>query len=158
MRTLEWLARVCAIVAGVLITAVTLLTCASLIGRNTVGITLAGDFELTGVVAGAAVALYLPWCQVRRGNIIVDFFTTRASDQTNAALDRLGALLFGLALGLMAWRTTVGGISAYTTQSATMMLGLPEWIVYVFMVPPLALSALIGLAQALRGVDEGGAA
>ncbi len=32
-----------------------------------------------------------------------------------------------------------------------MMLGFPEWIVYVFMVPPLALTAAIALVQALRG-------
>ncbi len=158
MKLLEALARWCAILAGVLLTVITLMTCISLIGRNTTGWTIVGDFELSGAAAGAAIALFLPWCQVRRGNIIVDFFTAKASDATNRQLDRVGALLFGLALGLMAWRTTVGGISAYTTQSATMMLGLPEWIVYVFMVPPLALSALIGLAQALRGVDEGGAA
>ena len=158
MNLLEAAAKLCAILAGVLLTIITLMTCVSLIGRNTVGWTIVGDFELSGAAAGAAIALFLPWCQVRRGNIIVDFFTAKASDATNRQLDRAGALLFGLALGLMAWRTTVGGISAYTTQSATMMLGLPEWIVYVFMVPPLALSALIGLAQALRGIDEGGAA
>jgi hypothetical protein len=43
--------------------------------------------------AGAAIALFLPWCQLRRGNIIVDFFTAKASDRTNAMLDRFGALL-----------------------------------------------------------------
>ena len=155
MRVLELLAKLCAIVAGVLLTVITLMTCVSLIGRNTTGWTVVGDFELSGAAAGAAVALFMPWCQVRRGNIIVDFFTTRASDQTNAALDRLGALLFGLALGLMAWRTAIGGWKAWTSGSATMMLGLPEWIVYVFMVPPLVLCAAIGLAQALYGFGEG---
>ncbi|HRG57164.1 MAG TPA: TRAP transporter small permease subunit, partial [Lacunisphaera sp.] len=68
------------------------------------------------------------------------------AERTNAALDRLGALLFAAALGLMAWRTTIGGLNAWSSQSATMMLGLPEWIVYVFMVPPLVLCAVIGLA------------
>ena len=32
-----------------------------------------------------------------------------------------------------------------------MMMGFPEWIVYVGMVPPLALTAVIALVQALRG-------
>lgn len=156
MRTLEWLARVCAIVAGVLITAVTLLTCASLIGRNTVGITLAGDFELTGVVAGAAVALYLPWCQVRRGNIIVDFFTAKASPATTAWLDRLGAGLLGLSLAFLTWRTGVGGVNAWTSQAGTMMLGFPEWIVYAFIVPPLGLTAIIAIRQAVGGFGDDG--
>src|SRR5687768_8074493 len=127
------------------------MTCGSLIGRNTIGITLVGDFELTGVAAGAAIALFMPWCQVRRGNIIVDFFTTKASDRTNAALDRFGALLLGLAMALLSWRTVLGGINALQTQSGTMMLGFPVWVVYACMVPPLVLTALIGLWQAARG-------
>lgn len=153
MRVLEKLAKLCAILAGVLLTVITLMTCVSLIGRNTVGITLVGDFELTGVAAGAAIALFLPWCQVRRGNIIVDFFTARAGQRTNAALDRFGAFLLSAAMGLLAWRATLGGLNAYTNNSGTMMIGFPEWIVYAAMVPPLALTALIGLAQAVRGFE-----
>ena len=151
MRLLERLAKLCAVLAGVLLTAITLMTCVSLLGRNTVGITLVGDFELTGVAAGAAIALFLPWCQVRRGNIIVDFFTARASAATTDRLDRLGAMLLGVAMGLMAWRAAVGGLNAYSTHSGTMMMGFPEWIVYAFMVPPLALTALIGLMQGAFG-------
>ena len=155
MKVLEALAKFCAILAGILLTAITLLTCASLIGRNTIGVTLAGDFELTGVVAGAAIALFLPICQWRRGNIIVDFFTAKASAQTNARLDRLGALLMALTLGLMAWRTTIGGLSAFSTQSGTMMLGFPEWIVYTCLVPPLVFTAVIALWQTINGFDTG---
>jgi len=151
LRALETLAKFCAVLAGVLLTVITLMTCASLIGRNTTGATLVGDFELTGVAAGAAIALFMPWCQFRRGNIIVDFFTTRASARTRDALDRFGALLFALCLGLLAWRTSLGGLNAWNTNSGTMMLGFPEWIVYVAMVPPLVLAAVIGLAQAVRG-------
>lgn len=153
---LEKLAKLCAILAGVLLIFITLMTCASLIGRNTTGATLAGDFELTGVAAGAAVALFMPWCQLQRGNIIVDFFTARASARTTAALDRLGALLLAVAFALLAWRTTLGMLNAYTTQSSTMMMGFPEWVVYVAMIPPLLLTALIGLYQALLGFGSNG--
>jgi len=37
-----------------------------LIGRNTTGWTIVGDFELTGVAAGAAIALFMPLCQLKR--------------------------------------------------------------------------------------------
>jgi len=154
LRVLEPLAKLCAILAGLLLTGITLMTCGSLIGRNTVGVTLVGDFELTGVAAGAAIALFMPWCQLRRGNIIVDFFTARASERTNAALDRLGALLLAVAMALLAWRTVVGGLNAYNTRSGTMMLGFPEWVVYACMVPPLFLTVAIALAQAVRGFPE----
>ena len=154
MKLLEKLAQICAILAGVVLTFITLMTCASLIGRNTIGVTLAGDFELTGVAAGAAIGLFLPLCQLRRGNIIVDFFTAKASSATNALLDRFGALLMGLAMALLAWRTTVGGLNAFATKSSSMMLGFPEWIVFAFIVPPLVLTALIALTQAVKGFAE----
>ena len=151
MRVLEVLSKGCAVVAGALLTLITLLTCANLIGRNWVGITLAGDFELTAVAAGAAIALFLPWCQYQRGNIIVDFFTSNNSAHNNARLDRLGALLLALVMALMAWRTALGGVNAYSTNSGTMMLGFPEWVVYALIVPPLALTALVALWQAATG-------
>ena len=113
MRLLESLAKLCAILAGVLLTIVTLMTCGSLIGRNLLGVTIVGDFELSGAAAGAAVALFMPWCQYQRGNIIVDFFTARATAGTTELLDRFGAFLLGLAMALLAWRTSIGGVNAW---------------------------------------------
>jgi TRAP-type C4-dicarboxylate transport system permease small subunit len=155
LKILELLAKLCAIAAGVLLTAITLMTCASLIGRNTTGASLVGDFELTGVAAGAAIALFMPFCQIRRGNIIVDFFTTKLSARTNAGLDRFGALLLALVFALLAWRTVVGGLNSYNTNSETQILGFPEWTVYAAMVPPFILTSVIGLCQALSGFAEG---
>lgn len=153
MLLLEKLAKLCAVLAGLLLTVITLMTCVSLIGRNTTGWTIVGDFELSGSAAGAAIALFLPWCQLKRGNIMVDFFTAKASEATQDKLDRLGALLMGLAMALMAWRTAVGGLNAWDSKAGSMMLGFPEWVVYVGMVPPLALTAVIAVAQAARGFN-----
>lgn len=151
LKILSLLARACAILAGMLMTAITLVTCASLIGRNTVGLTLQGDYELTAFTAGAAVALFLPWCQLRRGNIIVDFFTSKVPEAINGRLDRFGSLVLGLMMFLMAWRTTVGALSSYESQTTSMMLGFPEWIVYVSMIPPLFLTGLIAFYQSFVG-------
>ena len=152
MKTLEQLAKLCAVIAGVLLTVITLITCVSLIGRNTTGWSIVGAFELTGFAAGAAIALFMPWCQVRRGNIIVDFFTARASPATQDKLDRLGALTLALVMGLLTWRTAIGGLNAWNSQAGSMMMGFPEWVVYCGMVPPLALTTLIALVQAVQGV------
>jgi TRAP-type C4-dicarboxylate transport system permease small subunit len=151
VQLLEGLAKLFAILAGVLLTVITLMTCASLIGRNTTGWTIVGDFELTGAAAGAAIALFLPWCQVRRGNIIVDFFTNRASAVTQAGLDRLGALCLALMMALLTWRSAIGGLNAWNSGSGSMMLGFPEWVTYAGIVPALALTGLIALAQAVFG-------
>lgn len=151
MKSLETLARVCAILAGVLMTVIAVVTCVSLLGRNTVGITLLGDYELTAITAGAAIALFLPWCQLRRGNIIVDFFTARVPARINAALDRFGALMLAGVMILLAWRTAIGCVSSFRSQTTTMMLGFPEWIVYAALVPPLCLTGLIAFHQTFVG-------
>jgi TRAP-type C4-dicarboxylate transport system permease small subunit len=154
LKLLENLAKFCAILAGVLLTFITLMTCISIVGRETVGQTISGDFELSGVAAGAAIALFMPWCQFKRGNIMVDFFTTKASATTQKNMERFGALLLAAAMALVTWRTVLGGLNAYTTNSGTMLLGFPEYVVYACMVPPLALTALISLHQSIFGFAE----
>ncbi|MFI4929822.1 MAG: TRAP transporter small permease [Burkholderiales bacterium] len=154
MKTLEFLAKVCAVAAGALLTLITLMTCVSVIGRNTTGWTIVGDFELTGAAAGAAIALFMPWCQARRGNISVDFFTAWASPALQRRLERFGTLLLALLMALVAWRVTLGGLNAWRSQSGSMMLGFPEWAVYCCMVPPFVLTALIAFMQTLRGFSN----
>lgn len=157
MKLLDTLARLCAVLAGLLLTAITLMTCISLLGRNTTGWTINGDFEISGFAAGAAIALFMPLCQLRRGNIIVDFFTTRARARTQERLDRIGAALLALVMAVLTWRTAVGGASAWQSQAGSMMLGVPEWWVYTAMVPALALTAIIAAAQAALGFERPGA-
>ena len=151
MKILSVLAKLCAILAGLLLTVITLMTCASLIGRNTIGVTITGDFELTGVAAGAAIALFMPYCQVQRGNIIVDFFSARFGEKNNAGLDRFGALLLALVFALLAWRTSLGGLNSWRTHTETQIIGFPEWVAYASMLPPFVLTMVIGLYQALFG-------
>jgi TRAP-type C4-dicarboxylate transport system permease small subunit len=151
LKLLETLAKFCAVLAGILLIAITLMTCTSVIGRETIGKTISGDFELSGVLAGAAIALFMPWCQFKRGNIMVDFFTNNASETTQNNMERFGALLLAAVMALMAWRTTLGGLNVFNTHSETQILGFPEWVVYCAMVPPLALTALIALYQSIFG-------
>jgi TRAP-type C4-dicarboxylate transport system permease small subunit len=148
LQLFEKLARGCAMLAGVLLAAIALMTCASVVGRNLLGSTLAGDFELTGLATGLAIALFMPWCQLRQGHIVVDFFTSRTSLGTRQVLDRTGCMLMALVMGLLAWRTALGGLNAWDSHSGSMLLGFPDWLVYTGMVPPMALTTLIGIWQA----------
>ncbi len=154
MKTLENLAKLCAILAGVLLVFITLMTCTSVVGRELVGKTIVGDFELSGAAAGAAIALFMPWCQFKRGNIMVDFFSAKASQSAQNKMERLGAFLLAVVMALMTWRTVLGGLNTWSNNSGTMMLGFPEWIIYSTMVPPLALTALIALHQAVFGFAD----
>lgn len=154
MRLLSWLAKLCAILAGLLLTVITLITCYNLIMRNFFDESMVGAFELTAVATGAAIALFMPLAQARQGHIIVDFFTTGLSDKVNGVLDRIGALMLSLVFIFLAWRVSIGGINAYDAGSQTMLMGFPEWIVYAAMVPPFIVTAIIALSQAALGFES----
>ena len=102
----------------------------------------------------------MPWCQLRRQNIIVDFFTARASSAVNARLDRFGALLLSAMFLVLAWRTATGGLSARNSLTTTLLLGFPEWITYAAMGRPVWLTGVIALVQAFGPAqkEEEGAA
>ncbi len=144
-KALEWLAKACAIVGGLIMVAITLITTASILGRWLFNSPLLGDTELVEFAMAIAVASFLPICQWRRGNIIVDFFTVNASQRTRDRLDRMGALLVAIMLGLLAWRTLAGAVSQREAGSTTMLMGLPEWTAFLAMAPPMILTAIIAL-------------
>jgi TRAP-type C4-dicarboxylate transport system permease small subunit len=153
LRVLESLAKLCALLAGALVAMMVVVTCGSIIGRETVGHTLTGDFELVALATGAAVGLFMPICQLHRGNIVVDVFTAKAPRAVNEVLERIGALLLGICCALLAWRAALGGLSSYNSSSTTMLLGVPEWYAYAPMVPGFALTAVIAIWQAIAGFN-----
>src|SRR5262245_52013404 len=114
-RVLATACRVFALAGGAILAALTLMVMVSVAGRA-LGRPIQGDFELVQVGAAVAIAFFLPYCQWRRANIIVDFFTTHASRRTQALLDAFGALLYVLVLGTIAWRSTVGAFAIKATN------------------------------------------
>jgi TRAP-type C4-dicarboxylate transport system permease small subunit len=153
LRVLEFLAKACALAAGALVALMVVITCGSIIGRETVGRTLTGDFELVALATGAAVGLFMPLCQFHRGNIVVDVFTAKAPAAFNAAIERIGAFLLGACCALLSWRAALGGLSSFQSGSTTMLLGVPEWYAYAPMVPGFALTAVIAFWQAIAGFN-----
>ncbi|MFM8590281.1 MAG: TRAP transporter small permease, partial [Limnohabitans sp.] len=96
MKILEAVAKLFSIAGGLLMVGITLMTCYSLIGRNFLGTSLIGDFELTAIGCGMAIAFFMPYCQLRREHIIVDFFTAHLPSAVNSQFDRMGALVMTL--------------------------------------------------------------
>jgi len=124
---------------------------ASIIGRSWLARPIQGDVELTQFGIALCIALCLPWCQLQRGNIIVDFFTQAAPAPVQRGLDRLGALLLAVMLGLLAWRAGAGALAVREAGETSMILGWPMWFSYAALAPGLALSGLIALLQAWQG-------
>ncbi len=148
-RVLERLCDASATIGGLVLVAIASVTVVSVIGRAFFSHPILGDVELVQLGCAVVVASFLPYTQFRNANIIVDFFTTNASQATQTKLDGFGTLLYTLVMGLVAWRVAVGGIDIKANQETSMLMALPLWIPYMLMVPGCVLCTVIGLVQTL---------
>ena len=147
------LERACALFAllgGAVLTALALMSVASIAGRALLSRPLQGDYELIQTGCAIFVALCLPYCQLKHANIIVDFFTTKTRERTRQRLDALGALLVALVMLLIAWRTGVGLVSIRASGETTTILQMPTWWTYAAMLPGIALTSLVAFRDAYR--------
>ena len=146
----EWLA----LAGGAVLTGIALMSAVSIVGRALLSRPIQGDYELVQMGTAIFVACCLPLAQIRYANIIVDFFTTRASPRAQARLDALGALVVAIVMTIVAWRTAVGTVDIMRSGQTTTILGVPTWYTYVAMLPGLALCAVAAYWCAFEKVRE----
>jgi len=146
-----------AVGAGVLLILMATMSLASIVGRTFLGKPILGDYELVQVLCAVAVSMSLPYCQIARGHVIVDFFTTRTSKSVTRALDvAAGLLLAGLAF-VVAWRLAIGMVDLKRTGDASMLIGFPTWVAYAPMVVSFLLLGLAALFIARDDLRRGAA-
>lgn len=152
-------ARGVALAGGVLMLAVAVLVCLSVIGRASgstppgqwLGLNaISGDFEVVQMATALAVFAFLPLCQAQRGNIIVDTFSTRWSETAQRIIDGIYDLIYAGFMGLFGWLTLVGGREAMTTHTASMVLAVPLWPVFFTCGLLAFLLALVSVATAFE--------
>lgn len=146
-RWIELFAKALALAGGAMLAGLTVVAVIS-IGGRLVGRPILGDFELMQVGCAIAIAFFLPYTQVRRANIIVEFFTAHASSRSRDALDAFGALLLALVMAVLTWRTGAGAVAMHASKETSMLLGVPLWYAYALATPSLGLTALAALLTA----------
>lgn len=151
---IELLAKAFAFAGGAVLVAMIGMSAASITGRALLGRPLPGDFELVQLGCAIGVSAFLPWCQMRRGNITVDFFTLALPKRAQAGLDALGALLLALVMALVAWRAAVGAHAVWASGETAMISRVPQWIGYAAIVPPIALTAVAGFYTAWESLKS----
>lgn len=152
--TIEWTCRTAAIIAGILFCIEMVMCVVSVIGRITLSKPVPGDYELVQMLSAMGIALCLPYCQLKKGHVFVDFFTLWAPAGVKRALDAIAALLLSGAAFVLAWRTWYGMLEMREYGEATMVLSLPIWWGYVPLVPAfvlLGIAALYTFLGELRG-------
>jgi len=149
-RTLERLARLCAVSGALCLALIAATVFVSVSGRALRLWSIRGDFELVEAGCAAAVFLFLPVCQQRRWHVSVDLFTSWLPQSVTRVIEAAGEFLFALAWAVIVWRMVVGGIETFHNQDRTMVLHLPLWIVYLPALAGIALAAVIALRNAVQ--------
>jgi len=143
-----------ALLGGLVLCAMALVTTVSVSGRYFFNSPITGDFELIGMGTGIAVFAFLPFCQLMRENVIVDFFLSHTSKRFQSFFDFLGNLIYGLIITLMTWRTPIGGIEVYEADQMTLILELPHWWGFPFAVFCLVVLLIVCIYTTVRSFTE----
>lgn len=150
---MERLARLMAIIGGLVLTSIVVMVGVSVLGRgiNTFayrdsfealvpGLAKAiqnsgigpipGDFELVEAGIAFAIFAFLPICQLRGGHATVDVFTSYLPARANAALIAFWEVLLSLLILLITWRLFAGMLSKFGNGETTYILQFPIWWAY----------------------------
>lgn len=156
-RVIEWWA----LLGGLVLFGIALMTTASAAGSAFFGRPLLGDFELTEMFVAVAVFAFLPYCQATDANVTADIFTAKAPPRAIAALRLLAAIVALLVAAVLLWRMSAGLVDYRQYVETTAILKIPIWYAYIPALISLALlvaACLVSLADAARELAHGGGA
>ncbi|MCB1312573.1 MAG: TRAP transporter small permease [Sedimentitalea sp.] len=165
------MSRFMAVLGGLVLTALILLTCASILGRllNTLfhgafmqGLApgfstwilatgvgpVNGDYELVEAGVAFAIFAFLPLCQITAGHASVDIFTNFLPERANAFLRMLVEIAFAAVLVLIAWRLYDGMIAKMRYGETSFLLQFPVWWAYAASLFGSVVAALVGVYMA----------
>lgn len=147
-RIVEHTARTLAIFGGLVALAVAGLVVVSVVRRWLFSAPVPGDFELAQVGTAVAVFAFLPYCQIVRGNIVVDTFTARLPARLRHRIDGTWDLVYAAAMALVAGCLTRGTWDMLASHEVSMVLRIPVWPGVAFGAISCALLAVAALSTA----------
>lgn len=178
-RFVERLARATAILGGLVLCALVLLICASVLGRGLdtfahsdlaerwlpalAGAILAtgvgpirGDFELVEAGVGFAIFAFLPICQLHGGHASVDVFTERLPVRAQRLLLAFWELVLSAVIVLIAWRLFAGMLGKRASGETTFLLQFPVWWAYAASLLAASVAVVVALHCAVARLAGAG--
>lgn len=150
-RIAHRLAITAALLGGLVLAALIVLTCLSITGRAFVFAGLGpvpGDFELVEAGIAFAVFSFLPICQVQAGHATVDLFTNSLGRTANRWLVAFWESLFAVVMVLIAWRLGAGMLGKYGNGETSMFLQFNIWWAYAACLVPATIAAFVAIWSA----------
>lgn len=162
------LARVMAVLGGIALSILIILTCLSIAGRLLNGFfhgdfmqgllpglsnwmlgigvgPINGDFELVETGVAFAIFAFIPLCQITGGHASVDIVTNNFSKGVNRFLRMMTETIFAAVLLLIAWKLYDGMSSKMRYGETTFLLQFPIWWAYAASLFGAVVSAIVGI-------------
>jgi TRAP-type C4-dicarboxylate transport system permease small subunit len=171
------LARFMAVLGGLVLTALILLICISVLGRaiNTLlhsgpvvallgdftktllatGVgPILGDFELVEAGVAFAIFAFIPFCQITAGHATVDIFTAGLSVRVNRLIQMIVDIVFAGVLILIAMQLYEGMLSKMQYRETTFLIQFPIWWSYAASLVAAVVGAVISVYVAFVRLVE----
>ena len=183
-RVVTWIARWTALLGGLVLILITLLTVASVSGRamltaanlhdsdswlmplypvlralggffNGLGAgPVPGDFELVEVGTGFAIFAFLPWCHLKRGHATVEILANWFPNTMNRVIDIIANFLMLAIAALVAWRHWEGTLDKMSYGETTFILQFPLWWGYAAAMFGAMVFVIVAAFAFLRSIVE----
>jgi TRAP-type C4-dicarboxylate transport system permease small subunit len=152
------MAQTVAIIGGVILTALVLLTTASIIGRELNFIPgldeIKGTYELTEAGVAFAIFAFLPICQFYGGHATVDVFTSGLGLRTNQIIKAIWEVVLTAVVIFISLQLYQGMLRYLNNGETTLFLQFPVWWSYAASVIAAIVACLTGLYTSYARVSE----
>lgn len=164
-RALARGADAAAILGGLMLSGIILVTIASVVGRALGGLArvipgfgvfgpVPGDYEIVSMAGAVAVAAFMPLCQMQAGHVVVDLLFRGAGARRQALFALIGNLLFVLVGALILRSVLAGAIDKHGYRETTMLLRVPAWWGFAGLAFFFALAVLCAAYLSLRDLGR----
>ncbi|WP_136636530.1 TRAP transporter small permease [Pseudooceanicola onchidii] len=176
-RAFLTLAKIAAILGGIVLTFLILLTVVSVTGRglNTLGHFLVnsgmlagvgqgmldagvgpvmGDFELVEAGVAFCIFAFLPLAQITGAHATVDILTMQLPAWVTRVLSMIWEVLFAVVLIVIAWKLYEGMAGKMRYNETTMLLQFPVWWSYALSLSGAVIAAVVAVYVAAARVSE----
>lgn len=156
-RIMTGLARGLAIIGGLALVAITVITVVSITGRGLTAFGLKpvpGDFELVEAGTAFAVFAFLPWCQLTRGHATVDVFTSFLSAGVNRFIDVVAEFVMTAVVILIAVQLWHGMWDKVRYNETTFILQFPVWWGFAAAMVAASIGVVVSLYVLVVRVQE----
>lgn len=170
-------ARLMAIIGGIVLSVLIIMTCLSILGRTLNGFLhsdfatnvmgglaqrligtgigpIRGDFELVEAGIAFAIFMFIPLTQITAGHAVVDVFTNWLPIRSQRFLTALADVLFAIALVVIAIQLFDGMLSKRNSGTTTFLLEFPLWWAYALSLVGAISAAVVGVYVALIRVYQ----